>query len=80
MLQLPFQILNLLTDIDERLSTWRYRHTMMVQRMIGVSLCRQDEKRRPTHKQVKLGTGGSSGFYYLRSTMANRYKVRSSGR
>lgn len=49
-LQLPFRLLSLLMDIDENLTTWRYRHALMVQRMIG----------------VKLGTGGSSGHDYLR--------------
>lgn len=49
-LQLPFQFLNKLMDIDEFLTTWRYRHVQMVQRMIG----------------MKIGTGGSSGADYLR--------------
>jgi len=58
-LQLPYRILNLLTEIDENMVTWRFRHVMMVQRMIG----------------LKIGTGGSSGYYYLRSTVSDRYKV-----
>ena len=44
-LQLPFRLLSLLMDVDEKLTTWRYRHALMVQRMIG----------------LKVGTGGSSG-------------------
>ncbi|HET6222041.1 MAG TPA: tryptophan 2,3-dioxygenase family protein [Dongiaceae bacterium] len=51
-LQLPFRLLSLLMDIDEQLTTWRYRHALMVQRMIG----------------LKVGTGGSSGHDYLRRT------------
>ncbi|NNG03576.1 MAG: tryptophan 2,3-dioxygenase [Inquilinus sp.] len=51
-LQLPFRMLSLLMDIDETLTAWRYRHALMVQRMIG----------------MKLGTGGSSGHDYLRQT------------
>ena len=51
-LQLPFRLLSLLMDIDEQLTIWRYRHALMVQRMIG----------------LKLGTGGSSGHDYLRLT------------
>jgi tryptophan 2,3-dioxygenase len=51
-LQLPFRLLSLLMDIDEQLTTWRYRHALMVQRMIG----------------LKVGTGGSSGHDYLRLT------------
>ncbi|KAJ7323088.1 tryptophan 2,3-dioxygenase [Desmophyllum pertusum] len=55
----PFQILQLLMDIDSHLIKWRYNHLMMVQRMIG----------------SKLGTGGTSGYQYLRSTVSDRYKV-----
>ena len=50
--QQPFRLLSLLMDIDEELTTWRYRHALMVQRMIG----------------SKIGTGGSSGHDYLRAT------------
>jgi tryptophan 2,3-dioxygenase len=42
-----------LTDLDEGVQEWRYRHVMMVQRTIG----------------AKIGTGGSSGVEYLRSTL-----------
>jgi len=51
-LQLPFRLLTNLTDIDELLTTWRYRHAQMVKRMIG----------------NKVGTGGSSGHSYLIQT------------
>lgn len=56
-LQLPFQLLNNLLEIDEQLSTWRYRHMNMVQRMIG----------------TRIGTGGSSGRDYLRSALDKHY-------
>lgn len=49
---LPFQFLTCLTEIDENLTIWRYRHAMMVQRMLG----------------TKIGTGGSSGHQYLKKT------------
>jgi tryptophan 2,3-dioxygenase len=52
-LQLPFRLLTALMDIEEQLTLWRYRHALMVQRMIG----------------VKIGTGGSSGHDYLRRTV-----------
>lgn len=52
-LHLPFRLLTVLVDIDELLTTWRYRHALMVQRMIG----------------AKIGTGGSSGYPYLRATI-----------
>lgn len=42
-----------LTDLDEGLQEWRYRHVKMVQRTIG----------------AKIGSGGSSGVEYLRSTL-----------
>ncbi len=51
-LQLPYQLLSALIEIDESLSNWRYRHAQMVRRMIG----------------QKIGTGGSSGYDYLRKT------------
>lgn len=54
---LPFQAITAFTEIDEKLTLWRYQHAMMVQRMIG----------------TKIGTGGSSGHDYLRrTTEANR--------
>ena len=49
---LPFQLITALTVIDEQLTIWRYRHAMMVQRMLG----------------TKIGTGGSSGHHYLKKT------------
>jgi tryptophan 2,3-dioxygenase len=49
---LPFRLLQRLLDIDEALALWRYRHALMVERMIG----------------VKVGTGGSSRHAYLRTT------------
>lgn len=52
-LQLPFMLLSYLVNIDELFSTWRYKHSMMVHRMIG----------------TKIGTGGSSGYNYLKSTI-----------
>jgi len=46
-------------DIDSLLQKWRYNHVMLVQRMLG----------------SKQGTGGSSGYLYLRTTVSDRYKV-----
>ncbi len=42
-----------LTDLDEGLQEWRYRHVMMVRRTIG----------------TKKGTGGSDGAAYLATTL-----------
>ena len=56
-MHLPFQLLNNLLDIDEQMSTWRYRHIHMVQRMIG----------------TRIGTGGSTGRDYLRAALDKHY-------
>src|SRR6516225_7765811 len=37
-LQLPFRLLAALMNVDELLTLWRYRHALMVQRMIGVKI------------------------------------------
>lgn len=57
LLQLPFQLLNTLLEIDVQLSSWRYRHMNMVHRMIG----------------TRIGTGGSSGKDYLRAAAEKHY-------
>jgi tryptophan 2,3-dioxygenase len=57
LLQLPFQLLNTLLEIDEQLSSWRYRHMNMVHRMIG----------------TRIGTGGSSGKDYLKVAADKHY-------
>jgi tryptophan 2,3-dioxygenase len=57
MLQLPFQLLNALLEIDEQLSSWRYRHMNMVHRMIG----------------MRIGTGGSTGKDYLKAAADKHY-------
>ena len=57
-LHLPYRLLTGLIDMDEYLTSWRYRHALMAHRMIG----------------RKTGTGGSSGYSYLRTTV-ERHKV-----
>ena len=57
---LPFELLNTLSEIDELLSNWRYRHFMMVRRMIG----------------IRIGTGGTSGAGYLEGTLSQHYAFR----
>ncbi len=47
------EVCEALVDIDEGIQEWRYRHVKMVERIIG----------------VRMGTGGSSGADYLRSTL-----------
>jgi len=53
LLQLPYRLLNVITEMDELLTGWRYRHAQMVMRMLG----------------RKTGTGGSSGHDYLIETV-----------
>ncbi|MDZ4808542.1 MAG: tryptophan 2,3-dioxygenase family protein [Bacteroidota bacterium] len=60
LLQLPFQLLNCLLEIDEQLSSWRYRHMNMVHRMIG----------------TRIGTGGSTGKDYLKAAAEKHYIFR----
>lgn len=50
-LQMPFRLISALVDLDEHMTQWRYRHSLMVHRMLG----------------RKIGTGGSSGHDYLKS-------------
>ena len=51
-LQMPHRLLTQLVDMDQLLTSWRYRHSLLVFRMIG----------------VKIGTGGSAGHGYLKKT------------
>ncbi|HLZ86635.1 MAG TPA: tryptophan 2,3-dioxygenase family protein [Puia sp.] len=60
LLQLPFQVLHQLLEIDEQLSTWRYRHMSMVQRTIG----------------ARIGTGGSTGKDYLSAALERHHLFR----
>ncbi len=55
MLTMPYQMLSHMMDIDENFTTWRYRHALMAQRMLG----------------SKIGTGGSSGHQYLKKAADN---------
>lgn len=51
--QAPYALLMRMMDIDELMARWRLRHALMVQRMVGMG----------------MGTGGSSGYEYLMSTI-----------
>ncbi len=57
LLQLPYDLLNTLLEIDEQLSMWRHRHIHMVQRTIG----------------KRVGTGGSTGAAYLKGAADSHY-------
>ena len=52
-LQAPFTLLQRVMDMDELLARWRFRHALLVQRMVGTG----------------FGTGGSSGHAYLMNTV-----------
>lgn len=55
-----YEILCALQDIDTLINKWRANHVNIVLKMIGTDL---------------MGTGGSSGYQYLRSTLTDRYKI-----
>ncbi|MFI5203959.1 MAG: tryptophan 2,3-dioxygenase family protein [Flavobacteriales bacterium] len=57
MMSFPFRLLNNLLEIDELLSTWRFRHMNMVHRIIG----------------MRTGTGGSTGKEYLKGALDKHY-------
>ncbi len=60
LLQLPYQLLHQLLEIDEQLSTWRYRHMSMVHRTIG----------------TRIGTGGSTDRDYLAAALGKHHLFR----
>ncbi len=47
----PFQFLSALLELDNGFTTWRQRHALLAQKMLG----------------TKIGTGGSSGHEYLKN-------------
>ena len=51
-----YQLAEKLVDIDDALAMWRHKHVLTVERIIG----------------NKMGTGGSAGAAYLRSTLNKR--------
>lgn len=55
--QTSYQILDSLIEIDHMLSNWRYKHLIMVRRMIG----------------MRVGTGNSSGVGYLEGALSKHY-------
>lgn len=60
MFWMPYNLLSKLIDVDQFFTTWRYRHAQMVLRMLG----------------NKMGTGGSSGHKYLKSTAEKHHVFR----
>ncbi|MBA3677859.1 MAG: tryptophan 2,3-dioxygenase [Sphingosinicella sp.] len=51
-----YQLAEKLVDIDDSLATWRHKHVLTVERIIG----------------LKRGTGGTAGVVYLQSTVGKR--------
>lgn len=51
-----YQLAEKLVDVDDALSTWRLKHVITVERVIG----------------FKRGTGGTAGVPYLQSTLSKR--------
>lgn len=56
LLQTPYRFIDAVIELDKFVSLWRFRHVMMVSRMIG----------------MRVGTGGSSGHDYLMATIKQR--------
>ena len=52
LLQVPYRLVDAIIELDKFVAVWRFRHAMMVSRMIG----------------MRVGTGGSSGHDYLMQT------------
>lgn len=51
-----YQLAEKLVDIDDAMATWRHKHVVTVERIIG----------------AKRGTGGTAGVAYLQSTIGKR--------
>ncbi len=51
-----YQLAEKLVDVDDSLATWRHKHVVTVERIIG----------------LKRGTGGTAGVAYLQSTLSKR--------
>ena len=51
-----YQLAEKLMDVDDAMATWRHKHVITVERVIG----------------LRQGTGGTAGAAYLRSTLAKR--------
>lgn len=51
-----YQLAEKLVDIDDAMATWRHKHVLTVERIIG----------------LKRGTGGTAGVPYLQSTLTKR--------
>ena len=52
------EIAEMMLDLDEGIQEWRYRHVKLVQRIIGDNI---------------HGTGGSSGFEYLKRSLSKSF-------
>ncbi|MEM1135028.1 MAG: tryptophan 2,3-dioxygenase family protein, partial [Bacteroidota bacterium] len=57
LLQQPFKVIDRLIEVDQLMSTWRYRHMTMVRRMIG----------------MRTGTGGTTGKGYLEGAASHNH-------
>jgi tryptophan 2,3-dioxygenase len=51
-----YQLAEKLVDVDDAFATWRHKHAVTVERIIG----------------MKMGTGGTPGVAYLQSTVGKR--------
>ena len=51
-----YQLAEKLVDLDDAMATWRHKHVLTVERIIG----------------AKRGTGGTAGVSYLQATISKR--------
>ena len=51
-----YQLAEKLVDLDDAMATWRHKHALTVERIIG----------------AKRGTGGTAGVSYLQATTSKR--------
>jgi len=51
-----YQLAEKLVDLDDAMATWRHKHALTVERIIG----------------AKRGTGGTAGVSYLQATISKR--------
>ncbi|UYV75980.1 ARHGEF17 [Cordylochernes scorpioides] len=56
----PYCLITLLMDMDSLITKWRTNHIQMVLRMLG---------------SQQMGTAGSSGYQYLRSTLSDESTI-----
>ncbi len=65
---MPYLILERIVDIDSLMSMWRFRHALVRMWAVQGAVCPDNTAWQVVHRTIgtKLGTGGSSGYGYLK--------------